>query len=323
MIATGPTPHTEGVLFTKERTEVSDTEDIVRLYLSDIGKHPLLTREDEARLGEMIEAGKAAAAELANGSPPGRRGDLAARVEAGEEAATRFVKSNLRLVVSIAKRYQSSGLPLLDLIQEGNLGLMHAVGKFDRSKGFKFSTYATWWIRQSIVRGIASTGRSIRLPVHAGEQVARLRKMSAAFEADHGRSPDLAELSKELGLPPAKVEELLQCMPEPLSLSERLGEEGDTELGDLVEDRSTAAPDEAVFASMLPDAVVQLLAPLSEREQEILCLRYGLDRGEPRTLAEVAERFGVSRERIRYIEAKAISKLRDAASPDVREFLSA
>ena len=310
---------------TKERSEGPDTEDIVRLYLSDIGKHPLLTREDEAHLGELIEAGKAAAAQLADQPAPSRRraAELGAKVRAGEEAAARFVKSNLRLVVSIAKRYQSSGLPLLDLIQEGNLGLMHAVAKFDRSKGFKFSTYATWWIRQSIVRGIASTGRSIRLPVHAGEQVARLRKMSAAFESEHGRAPDLAELAGELGLPVPKVEELVLCMPEPLSLSERLGEEGETELGDLVEDRSGTAPDEAVFASMLPVQVVQLLAPLSEREQQILCLRYGLDRGEPRTLAEVAERFGVSRERIRYIEAKAINKLRDAAAPDVREFLSA
>ena len=312
-------------MVTKERSEGADTEDIIRLYLSDIGKHPLLTREDEAFLGELIEQGQAAAAELAKApqGQPSRCAELMETVRAGEEAASRFVKSNLRLVVSIAKRYQSSGLPLLDLIQEGNLGLIHAVEKFDRSKGFKFSTYATWWIRQSIVRGIASTGRSIRLPVHAGEQVARLRKMSAAFEADHGRPPDLAELAGELGLPAAKVEELVQCMPEPLSLSERLGEDGDTELGDLVEDRNGTAPDEAVFASMLPVQVVQLLAPLSEREKEILCLRYGLDRGEPRTLAEVAERFGVSRERIRYIEAKAIAKLRDAAAPDVREFLSA
>ncbi len=309
----------------KERSEVSDTEDLVRLYLSEIGRHPLLTREDEARLGELIDIGKEAAAELAEEPcpDPDRRAELEASVQAGREAATRFVKSNLRLVVSIAKRYQASGLGLLDLIQEGNLGLIHAVGKFDRTKGFKFSTYATWWIRQSIARGIAGTARSIRLPVHAGEQLARLRKTSAAFEADHGRSPDVKELAAALNLAPSKVEELLLCMPEPMSLSERLGEDGDTELGELVEDNTAVAPEDAVFASMLPDAVVQLLNPLSDREKEILCLRYGLDRGEPRTLAEVAERFGVSRERIRYIEAKAIAKLRDAANPDVREFLSA
>jgi RNA polymerase primary sigma factor len=307
----------------KERSEASDSEDLIRLYLSEIGRYPLLTREDEARLGEIIDAGKQAAAELSSCPEPTRRAELEEKVKAGREAAARFVRSNLRLVVSIAKKYQASGLGLLDLIQEGNLGLIHAVGKFDRTKGFKFSTYATWWIRQSIARGIAGTARSIRLPVHAGEQLARLRKTSAAFEADHGRSPDIAELAEALGLPPTKVEELLLCMPEPISLSERFGEEGDTELGDLVEDANTPSPDDVVFASMLPDAVVQLLAPLNDREKEILCLRYGLDRGEPRTLAEVAERFGVSRERIRYIEAKAITKLRDAANPDVREFLSA
>ena len=308
----------------KERSEASDSEDLIRLYLSEIGRYPLLTREDEARLGEIIDAGKQAAAELGESHvEPTRRAELEEKVKAGREAAARFVKSNLRLVVSIAKKYQASGLGLLDLIQEGNLGLIHAVGKFDRTKGFKFSTYATWWIRQSIARGIAGTARSIRLPVHAGEQLARLRKTSAAFEADHGRSPDIAELADALGVAPTKVEELLLCMPEPLSLSERFGEDGETELGELVEDTQATAPDESVFAAMLPDAVVQLLEPLNEREKEILCLRYGLDRGEPRTLAEVAERFGVSRERIRYIEAKAIAKLRDAANPDVREFLSA
>ena len=311
----------------RERGATSEEEDLVQLYLNDIGRHPLLTKADEAALGAVIDDGKAASRELEraglDGIPPERRKALEARVRAARDASARFAMSNLRLVVSIAKRYQASGLPLLDLIQEGNFGLMHAVERFDPSKGFKFSTYATWWIRQAITRGIANTARSIRLPVHADEQLFALRMAVATFEATNGRSPTAEELAEEVGMAVGKVNELLPYLFEPLSLCENVGDDGSMELGDTVEDIAAAAPDEAVFASMLPAQVNELLAPLDQREREILCLRYGLDRGEPRTLEEVAQHFGLTREGIRHVEAKAIAKLRRSSPEASRALLSA
>ena len=299
-------------------------EDGVRLYLNDIACHPLLTREDEVHLAGLIKRGSAAAAELERLGEKvgGHRARLQAEVRAGETAADRFIKSNLRLVVSIAKTYRASGLPLLDLIQEGNMGLMRAVERFDASRGFKFSTYATWWIRQAITRGIANTSRTIRLPVHAVDQLLRLRKAVTAFETEFGHTPQPAELLG-VGMPLSKIEELMPYLVDPVSLSEPRGDTGDTELGELVEDMASAPPDEAAFASMLPAQVAQLLSRLDKREQDILCLRYGLDRGEPRTLAEVAAEFGVSRERIRHIESKAIGKLRDVSASGLRDLISA
>ncbi|MGH9156207.1 MAG: sigma-70 family RNA polymerase sigma factor [Acidimicrobiales bacterium] len=293
------------------------------MYLSDIGKHPLLTQAEEVRLGGLIAAGRCASAVLAVGAEPEARRALEGQVRAGQEASSRFVLSNLRLVVSIAKNYRPSGLSLLDLVQEGNLGLIHAVEKFDATRGFKFSTYATWWIRQAITRGIANSGRTIRLPVHAVELLLRLRKDAVAFEARHGRPPSSAELSEVSGVSLTKVEELVPHMADPLSLSACRGEDGDLELGEMVEDLNAPPPDRAVFASMLPAQVADLLARLDAREQQVLCLRYGLDRGEARTLAEVAQHFGVSRERIRYIEAKAIAKLRDSATTGLHDLISA
>ena len=296
------------------------------MYLSDIGQYPLLTKDDEARLAQAIEAGTAAAKELEEGGTsvsPARKRELRRLVRAGEEAERTFVQSNLRLVVSIAKKYQASGLPLLDLIQEGNLGLMHAVEKFDWRKGFKFSTYATWWIRQALTRGIANTGRTIRLPVHAGDTLSRLQKARIRLETSLGRPPTLAELAADLEMPEAKVTETLRFAADTLSLSTPLREDGDAELGDMVEDRGAESPFDAAAISLLPEEISRLLSPLDEREREILRLRFGLDRGEPRTLEEVGEHFNLTRERIRQIEARAMSKLRHpSADTGAKDLLS-
>ena len=309
----------------KERID-RDDEDLVRLYLTDIGQYVLLTKDDEVRLAKAIEEGKTAEAALKKTEKqitPTRRRELNKVVRAGARAERQFVQSNLRLVVSIAKKYQASGLPLLDLIQEGNLGLMHAVEKFDWRKGFKFSTYATWWIRQAITRGIANTGRTIRLPVHAGDTLARLQKARSRLELKFGRHATLAELAAEVEMPADKVTEALRFAAEPLSLSEPLREDGDAELGDVVEDRSAESPFEVASTALLPEEITRLLAPLDEREREILALRFGLDRGEPRTLEEVGEAFNLTRERIRQIEARAMSKLRHPSSDTgARDLLS-
>ena len=300
----------------KERVD-RDEEDLVRLYLTDIGQYPLLTKEGEVELAKKIEEGlKAEEKTKANSAKltPAEIRKLKVIIRRGSKAERTFVQSNLRLVVSIAKKYQASGLPLLDLIQEGNLGLMHAVEKFDWRKGFKFSTYATWWIRQAITRGIANTGRTIRLPVHAGDTLARLQKARSRLEIKFGRQATLAELSAEVEMPEDKVTEALRFAAEPLSLSEPLREDGDAELGDVVEDRSAESPFETAATALLPEEISRLLAPLDEREREILKLRFGLDRGEPRTLEEVGEHFDLTRERIRQIEARAMSKLRHPSS---------
>jgi RNA polymerase sigma factor (sigma-70 family) len=309
----------------KHRGWSSEEEDLLQLYLNDIGKYPLLTRAEEVDLGELVLAGRKAAAELARCGDRldgARRRELEARVRTGEDATRRFVRANLRLVVSIAKKYQSSGLPLLDLVQEGNFGLMHAVERFDPRRGFKFSTYATWWIRQTIARGIANTARTIRLPVHAGDQLLAIRIASSTFEVRHGRAPTPTELADAVALPSKKVEELLPHIAEPVSLSEPLSD-GDGELGEMVEDRTSPAPDQVAMAAMLPAQVAELLSVLEPREREILCLRYGLDRGRARTLEEVGEYFGLTREGVRQAELKAITKLRRRSTRSGRDLLSA
>ena len=314
-----------GKTVAKDRVD-RDEEDLVRLYLTDIGQYALLTKDDEVRLAKAIESGKEAAQQMAEAKDLSttQRRELRKIARAGEIAERQFVQSNLRLVVSIAKKYQASGLPLLDLIQEGNLGLMHAVEKFDWRKGFKFSTYATWWIRQAITRGIANTGRTIRLPVHAGDTLARLQKARSRLELKYGRPATLAELAAEVEMPEDKVTEALRFAAEPLSLSEPLREDGDAELGDVVVDRSAESPFEAAATALLPEEIQRLLAPLDEREREILRLRFGLDGvGEQRTLEEVGEHFNLTRERIRQIEARAMSKLRHPSSDTgARDLLS-
>jgi RNA polymerase sigma factor (sigma-70 family) len=287
-------------------------EDLVRLYLNDIGKHALLSKDAEARLAQAIETGRQARDELsgADGISPSRQRELRRLIRAGEEATQTFVTANLRLVVSIAKKYQAAELPLLDLVQEGNLGLIHAVEKFDWRKGFKFSTYATWWIRQAITRGVANSGRTVRLPVHAGDLLTRVTKARGRLEGQLGRRPTVAELAADLQVAEDRVTDILRHASVPLSLSEPLGQDGDAELGDLVEDRAAVSPFDAAAAALLGDEVNKMLVALDEREQQILRLRFGLDRGQPRTLDEVGEHFSLTRERIRQIEARAMSKLR-------------
>jgi RNA polymerase sigma factor (sigma-70 family) len=290
-------------------------EDLVRLYLNDIGKHPLLTRADEAHLAQTAEAGRYARLECdrPDGITPARTRELRHLIRDGDEAAATFVNANLRLVVSIAKkykRYQGAELPLLDLIQEGNLGLMHAVDKFDWRKGFKFSTYATWWIRQAIARGIANTSRTIRLPVHASDLLNQVTNARGRLERHLGRRPTVPELATDLELEVTKVIEILRHGAEPLSLSEPLREDGDGQLGDMVEDSSAVSPFDAAAAVLLRDEVNTMLNALDQREQQVIRLRFGLDRGQPRTLDEVGQHFSLSRERIRQIEVRALSKLR-------------
>ena len=303
----------------ERRGDQQRSADLVRMYLNDIGRHRLLSREDEARLGAAVEQGRVAAAELSaaagdgSAGPAADRRELRAVVRAGERATEEFVLANLRLVVSIAKRYQATGLPLLDLVQEGNLGLMHAVDKFDYRKGFKFSTYATWWIRQAIARGVAASGRSIRLPIHARDLVLLVQRAQALLEVELQRTPTAGDLAAHLDLAVERVEEALSLAAEPISLFEPLGDEGDGELADLLEDRRTPSPADVAMAAALPDAIVPLLGLLGDREREILRLRFGLDRGEPRTLDEVGLEFGLTRERIRQIERRALSKLRHPA----------
>ena len=318
--------NTSTTQFDSDLDSQSPAADLVRVYLNGIGKTALLTAEDEVELAKRIESGLYAQHLLETRKRLGvkRKSDLAMMVADGHAARQHLLEANLRLVVSLAKRYTGRGMPLLDLIQEGNLGLIRAMEKFDYTKGFKFSTYATWWIRQAITRGIANTGRTIRLPVHAGDTLARLQKARSRLELKLGRPATLIELAAEVEMPEDKVTEALRFAAEPLSLSEPLREDGDAELGDIVVDRSAESPFESAATALLPDEINKLLSPLDERERSILALRFGLDRGEPRTLEEVGEHFNLTRERIRQIEARAMSKLRHpSADTGARELLNA
>jgi RNA polymerase sigma factor (sigma-70 family) len=287
-------------------------QDLVRVYLDGIGRYSLLSKVDEIRLAQAIEAGQAAQTELAAGAAlsPTRTRELKRARQQGHAASEEFINANLRLVVSIAKKYQSADLSILDLIQEGNLGLIHAVEKFDWRKGFKFSTYATWWIRQAIGRGIDNSSRTVRLPVHAGDQVRRVMRIQSQMEGQLGRPPTSEELAAQLQMPLAEVAILLTLAVDPVSLAAPVGSDGDTELADIVADASAPSPFDLVADSMLRGEIAKLLAKLDEREQQILRLRYGLDRGEPRTLEEVGEALNLTRERIRQIERGALAKLR-------------
>ena len=300
-------------------------EDLVRLYLNDIGKYALLSKDDEAHLARAVEAGRDARTEFATTEKitPAHKRELRRLTRDGDLAAETFVNANLRLVVSIAKKYHAAELPLLDLVQEGNLGLIHAVEKFDWRRGFKFSTYATWWIRQAISRGIANTGRTIRLPVHASDLLTQVTKARGRLEGQLGRRPTVPELAVELEVREERVTEILRHAGQPLSLSEPLSEDGDAELGDLMEDRSAVSPFDAAAAALLSGEIDTMLLALDERERQILRLRFGLDRGEARTLDQVGEYFSLSRERIRQIEDHALFKLRHPSTDrDPHELLT-
>jgi len=308
----------------KERVE-RDEEDLVRLYLTDIGQYPLLTKDDEVRLAQQIENGNAARESLLEGGKqltPTKKRELRRVAREGDDAQRTFVQSNLRLVVSIAKKYQASGLPLLDLIQEGNLGLMHAVEKFDWRKGFKFSTYATWWIRQAITRAMADQARTIRIPVHMVEVINKLARVQRQMLQDLGREPTPEELAKELDMTPEKVVEVQKYGREPISLHTPLGEDGDSEFGDLIEDSEAVVPADAVSFTLLQEQLHSVLDTLSEREAGVVSMRFGLADGQPKTLDEIGKVYGVTRERIRQIESKTMSKLRHPSRSQVlRDYL--
>jgi len=277
-------------------------DDSVRMWLREIGKTPLLSTEEEIELAKAIED--------------------KSRPESAERAKMILTEANLRLVVSIAKKYSGRGMSFPDLIQEGNIGLIRAVEKFDYRKGYKFSTYATWWIRQAITRAIADQGRTIRIPVHMVETINRLIKTSGHLLQELGREPTLEEIAREMELPVERVSEIIRIAPEPLSLETPIGEEEDSHLSDFVEDQEAISPAEAASNLILREQIEDVLAKLTPREREVLKMRFGLDDGYPRTLEEVGRHFKVTRERIRQIESKALKKLRHPSkSRKLREFL--
>ncbi|MEU7933046.1 RNA polymerase sigma factor [Micromonospora echinofusca] len=308
--------------------ELTASADSVRAYLKQIGKVPLLNAEQEVELAKRIEAGLYAAERL-RASEEGEekltremQRDLGWISRDGERAKNHLLEANLRLVVSLAKRYTGRGMAFLDLIQEGNLGLIRAVEKFDYTKGYKFSTYATWWIRQAITRAMADQARTIRIPVHMVEVINKLGRIQRELLQDLGREPTPEELAKEMDITPEKVLEIQQYAREPISLDQTIGDEGDSQLGDFIEDSEAVVAVDAVSFSLLQDQLQQVLQTLSEREAGVVRLRFGLTDGQPRTLDEIGQVYGVTRERIRQIESKTMSKLRHPSRSQVlRDYL--
>jgi RNA polymerase primary sigma factor len=308
--------------------ELTASADSVRAYLKQIGKVALLNAEEEVELAKRIEAGLYAAERLRGAEEDGEkltpqsRRDLEWIVRDGERAKNHLLEANLRLVVSLAKRYTGRGMAFLDLIQEGNLGLIRAVEKFDYNKGYKFSTYATWWIRQAITRAMADQARTIRIPVHMVEVINKLGRIQRELLQDLGREPTPEELAKEMDISPEKVLEIQQYAREPISLDQTIGDEGDSQLGDFIEDSEAVVAVDAVSFSLLQDQLQAVLSTLSEREAGVVRLRFGLTDGQPRTLDEIGQVYGVTRERIRQIESKTMSKLRHPSRSQVlRDYL--
>ena len=284
-------------------------DDPVRMYLKEIGRVPLLSADEEILLAQQIEAGAKDDASYKE-------------MKAGEKAKQKLIDANLRLVVSIAKRYVGRGMLFLDLIQEGNLGLIKAVDKFDYTKGYKFSTYATWWIRQAITRAIADQARTIRIPVHMVETINKLIRISRQLLQDKGREPLPEEIAEGMGISVERVREIQKIAQEPVSLETSIGEEEDSHLGDFIEDQDAIAPDDAASYILLKEQIEDVFSCLTDREQQVLVLRFGLKDGKPRTLEEVGQHFNVTRERIRQIEGKALTKLRNRGKRDkIKDFL--
>jgi RNA polymerase primary sigma factor len=301
------------------------SDDTVGLYLKEMAQVPLLTNEEEVDLARRLELGKEAIYTLAHANgdiPPAEREELLLLVEDGQSAREHLIKANTRLVVSIAKKYIGRGVPFLDLIQEGNLGLMKAVEKFDYRRGYRFSTYATWWIRQTITRAIADQGRTIRVPVHMSDRIRRLYKAARQLEQTNGRKPTPEEIARVLELEPRKVQWMLKVSWQPLSLEHPVGEEEDSELGAFIEDDTTPTPTQSVHDNLLREKVEEMLSTLTPREARILRLRFGLQNGRSYTLEEVGQKFGLTRERIRQIEGKALRRLRHPRrSRQLRDYL--
>ncbi len=305
------------------------SDDPVRMYLKEIGKVNLLTSEEEVELAQAMGAGNEAAVQLEEMEKDGEelpaevKEELNKLIQKGEAAKKRLAEANLRLVVSIAKRYVGRGMQFLDLIQEGNLGLIKAVEKFDYVKGFKFSTYATWWIRQAITRAIADQARTIRIPVHMVETINKVIRVSRQLLQELGHDPSPEEIAKEMGMPVDKVREILKIAQEPVSLETPIGEEEDSHLGDFIPDEDASEPAEAASFTLLKEQLVEVLGTLTPREEKVLKLRFGLEDGRTRTLEEVGKEFNVTRERIRQIEAKALKKLRHPSrSKKLKDFLN-
>jgi RNA polymerase primary sigma factor len=312
----------------RKDAELTASADSVRAYLKQIGKVALLNAEEEVELAKRIEAGLYAAERVRKAEDtteklsPQLRRDLRWIVRDGERAKNHLLEANLRLVVSLAKRYTGRGMAFLDLIQEGNLGLIRAVEKFDYTKGYKFSTYATWWIRQAITRAMADQARTIRIPVHMVEVINKLGRIQRELLQDLGREPTPEELAKEMDITPEKVLEIQQYAREPISLDQTIGDEGDSQLGDFIEDSEAVVAVDAVSFTLLQDQLQSVLATLSEREAGVVRLRFGLTDGQPRTLDEIGQVYGVTRERIRQIESKTMSKLRHPSRSQVlRDYL--
>jgi RNA polymerase primary sigma factor len=300
-----------------------ETDDTIGLYLKEISRVPLLTREEEVALAKRMEQAEEAQKELQkDGVDPERRAELKTLVEDGWAAREHLIQANSRLVISVAKKYIGRGVPFLDLIQEGNIGLIRAANKFDYKLGHKFSTYATWWIRQAVTRAIADQSRTIRIPVHMGDQISRLLRTSHRLTQELGREPTSEELAEELDIPPSKVERMLKVARRPLSLDMPTDEEGESTLGDFVEDQEITSPAEAVDDSMLREMIRGILQDLPPREVRILKWRYGLVDGETYTLEEVGNKMGVTRERVRQIESRALRRLRHPShARKLRDFL--
>ncbi|QCB28589.1 sigma-70 family RNA polymerase sigma factor [Corynebacterium endometrii] len=304
-------------------TNDNPSADLVRVYLNGIGKTALLSAEDEVELAQRIEVGLYAEYKLNNAEKLTRaeKRDLKILVKDGKKARSHLLEANLRLVVSLAKRYTGRGMPLLDLIQEGNLGLIRAMEKFDYAKGFKFSTYATWWIRQAITRGMADQSRTIRLPVHLVEQVNKLSRIKREMYQSLGREATNEELAEESGIDEDKIEMLLRQSRDPVSLDMPVGADEEAPLGDFIEDAEATDAETAVVASMRHYDIRDVIGTLEQREQDVIRLRYGLDDGVPRTLDQIGRKFGLSRERVRQIEREVMAKLRDGNRADrLREY---